>query len=216
MKKVVSLDTAMDKIQDGMVLMIGGFLGCGTPEIFIDELVKRNVQNLTIIANDTSFIDKGLGKLIANKQVKKVVTSHIGTNQETGKQMLAEDLEVDLVPQGTLIERIRCAGTGLGGVLTPTGIGTLVEEGKEKIIVDGNTFLLEKPLKADVALILGNKVDSKGNIVYSKSARNFNPLMAMAADTVIAYAENLVEVGDIDPDSVVTPSILVDYIVKEK
>ncbi|MBP2027007.1 acetate CoA/acetoacetate CoA-transferase alpha subunit [Acetoanaerobium pronyense] len=216
MKKVVSLDTAMDKIQDGMVLMIGGFLGCGTPEIFIDELVKRNVQNLTIIANDTSFIDKGLGKLIANKQVKKVVTSHIGTNQETGKQMLAEELEVDLVPQGTLIERIRCAGTGLGGVLTPTGIGTLVEEGKEKIIVDGNTFLLEKPLKADVALILGNKVDSKGNIVYSKSARNFNPLMAMAADTVIAYAENLVEVGDIDPDSVVTPSILVDYIVKEK
>lgn len=216
MKKVVSLDTAMDKIQDGMVLMIGGFLGCGTPEIFIDELVKRNVQNLTIIANDTSFIDKGLGKLIANKQVKKVITSHIGTNQETGKQMLAEELEVELVPQGTLIERIRCAGTGLGGVLTPTGIGTLVEEGKEKIIVDGNTFLLEKPLKADVALILGNKVDSKGNIVYSKSARNFNPLMAMAADTVIAYAENLVEVGDIDPDSVVTPSILVDYIVKEK
>lgn len=216
MKKVVSLDTAMDKIQDGMVLMIGGFLGCGTPEIFIDELVKRNVQNLTIIANDTSFIDKGLGKLIANKQVKKVITSHIGTNQETGKQMLAEELEVELVPQGTLIERIRCAGTGLGGILTLTGLGTLVEEGKEKIVVDGNTFLLEKPLKADVALILGNKVDSKGNIVYSKSARNFNPLMAMAADTVIAYAENLVEVGDIDPDSVVTPSILVDYIVKEK
>jgi len=216
MKKIISLELAMDKIQDGMVLMIGGFLGCGTPEIFIDELVKRNIKDLTIIANDTAFIDKGLGKLVANKQVKKVITSHIGTNQETGRQLHSGEIEVELVPQGTLIERIRCGGTGLGGVLTPTGLGTLVEEGKEKIVVDGNMFLLEKPLKADVALILGNKVDSKGNIVYSKSARNFNPLMAMAADTVIAYAENLVEVGDIDPDSVVTPSILVDYIVKEK
>jgi len=216
MKKIISLELAMDKIQDGMVLMIGGFLGCGTPEIFIDELVKRNIKDLTIIANDTAFIDKGLGKLVANKQVKKVITSHIGTNQETGRQLHSGEIEVELVPQGTLIERIRCGGTGLGGVLTPTGLGTLVEEGKEKIVVDGNMFLLEKPLKADVALILGSKVDSKGNIVYSKSARNFNPLMAMAADTVIAYAENLVEVGDIDPDSVVTPSILVDYIVKEK
>lgn len=214
MNKIVSLDIAMDHVKDGMTLMIGGFLGVGTPEIFIDELIKREITDLTIIANDTSFVDKGLGRLIESKQVKKVIASHIGTNPETGRQMNEKEMEVELVPQGTLAERVRSGGTGLGGVLTPTGLGTMVEEGKQKIEVDGITYLLETALRADVALLLGHKVDKKGNTIYDKSARNFNPLMAMAADTVIMLAENLVEVGDIDAEHIITPGILVDYIVK--
>ena len=214
MNKIVSLDIAMDHVKDGMTLMIGGFLGVGTPEIFIDELIKREIKDLTIIANDTSFVDKGLGRLIESIQVKKVIASHIGTNPETGRQMNEKEMEVELVPQGTLAERVRSGGTGLGGVLTPTGLGTMVEEGKQKIEVDGITYLLETALRADVALLLGHKVDKKGNTIYDKSARNFNPLMAMAADTVIMLAENLVEVGDIDAEHIITPGILVDYIVK--
>ena len=214
MNKIVSLDFAMDHVKDGMTLMIGGFLGVSTPEIFIDELIKREIKDLTIIANDTSFVDKGLGRLIESKQVKKVIASHIGTNPETGRQMNEKEMEVELVPQGTLAERVRSGGTGLGGVLTPTGLGTMVEEGKQKIEVDGITYLLETALRADVALLLGHKVDKKGNTIYDKSARNFNPLMAMAADTVIMLAENLVEVGDIDAEHIITPGILVDYIVK--
>ena len=147
-------------------------------------------------------------------KVKKVIASHIGTNPETGRQMNEKEMEVELVPQGTLAERVRSGGTGLGGVLTPTGLGTMVEEGKQKIEVDGVTYLLETALRADVALLLGHKVDKKGNTLYDKSARNFNPLMAMAADTVIVLAENLVEVGDIDAEHIITPGILVDYIVK--
>ena len=214
MNKIVSLDFAMDHVKDGMTLMIGGFLGVGTPEIFIDELIKREIKDLTIIANDTSFVDKGLGRLIESKQVKKVIASHIGTNPETGRQMNEKEMEVELVPQGTLAERVRSGGTGLGGVLTPTGLGAMVEEGKRKIEVGGITYLLETALRVDVALLLGHKVDKKGNTLYDKSARNFNPLMAMAADTVIMLAENLVEVGDIDAEHIITPGILVDYIVK--
>ncbi|MBP2028451.1 acetate CoA/acetoacetate CoA-transferase alpha subunit [Acetoanaerobium pronyense] len=216
MKKIVSIEYAIENIKDGMTIMIGGFLGCGTPEKFIDEIIKRDIQNLTIIANDTSFIDKGIGRLIANKQVKKVITSHIGTNPETGKQMHSKDLEVNLVPQGTLVEQIRCGGMGLGGFLTPTGIGTMVEEGKEKMKIDGKEYILEKPIRADITLILGNRVDKKGNVTYRKSARNFNPIMAMAADKVIVLAENLLEIGEIEPEDVITPSIFIDYIVKEK
>ena len=214
MNKIVSLDFAMDHVKDGMTLMIGGFLGVGTPEMFIDELIKREIKDLTIIANDTSFVDKGLGRLIESKQVKKVIASHIGTNPETGRQMNEKEMEVELVPQGTLAERVRSGGTGLGGVLTPTGLGTMVEEGKQKIEVDGVTYLLETAHRADVALLLGHKVDKKANTLNDKSARNFNPLMAMAADTVIMLAENLVEVGDIDAEHIITPGILVDYIVK--
>ncbi len=214
MKKVISLKEAMDKISDGMTIMVGGFLGVGTPEVFIDEIYKRNIKNLTIISNDTSFENRGVGRLIASKQVKKAIISHIGTNPQTGIQMHSGELEVELVPQGTLAERIRSAGMGLGGVLTATGVGTLVEEGKQKIEVDGIYYLLEKPLRADIALIQGHIVDQKGNIIYDKAARNFNPVMAMAADIVIAYTENLVETGEIDPDSVITPGVLVDFIVK--
>lgn len=214
MNKIVSLDVAMDHVKDGMTIMIGGFLGVGTPEKFIDELIKREIKDLTIIANDTSFVDKGLGRLINNKQVKKVIASHIGTNPETGRQMNDKEMEVELVPQGTLAERVRSGGTGLGGVLTPTGLGTMVEEDKQKIEVNGVTYLLETALRADVALLLGHKVDKKGNTLYEKSARNFNPLMAMAADTVIVLANSIVEVGDIDAEHIITPGILVDYIVK--
>lgn len=213
MNKIISLDEAVSYIEDGMTLMIGGFLACGTPEKLIDKLVEKGVKDLTLIANDTSFVDKGIGKLIVSKQFKKVMVSHIGTNKETGRQMNDGETEVVLVPQGTLAEQVRAGGVGLGGILTPTGIGTIVEESKELITVDGQTFILEKPLRADVALIFGNVVDKKGNIAYKGTTRNFNPLMAMAADRVIVEAESIVEVGDIDPNHVVTPGIFVHHIV---
>lgn len=213
MNKLINIQEAVDKVKDGMTLMIGGFLGVGTPETIIDALVEKNVKDLTIIANDSSFVDKGLGKLIANNQVKKVIASHIGTNKETGRQMNEGIMIVDLVPQGTLAEQVRAGGAGLGGVLTPIGIGTVVEDGKQKIEVDGKEFLLEKPLRADVSLIHGSKVDRKGNAFHNMTTRNFNPLMAMAADLVIIEAEELVEVGEIDPHHVMTPGIFVNYIV---
>ncbi len=214
MNKLISIDEAVAKIQDGMTVMIGGFLAVGTSEAIIDALVKKGVKDLTIIANDTGFPDRGIGKLIVNKQVKKTIASHIGTNKETGNQMNSGEMEVELSPQGTLAERIRCGGAGLGGFLTPTGLGTIVQDGKEVITVDGQEYILEKPLKADVALLFGSKVDKKGNVYYNQATRNFNPLIATAADTVIVQAEELVEVGDIDPNVVMTPYIFVDYIVK--
>jgi len=214
MNKIKTIDEIMEFIKDGQTIMFGGFLAVGTAEHIVDAIVKKGVKDLTIICNDTAFVDKGVGKLVANKQVKKVIVSHIGTNPETGRQMNAGEIEVELVPQGTLAERIRAYGAGLGGVLTPTGLGTVVEEGKTVIEVDGKKYLLEKPLKADIAIIKGSKVDKKGNVWYSKTARNFNPIMAMAADLVIVEAEEIVEVGEIEPENVVTPHILVDYIVK--
>jgi acetate CoA/acetoacetate CoA-transferase alpha subunit len=215
MNKVISLNEALSHIDDGMIIMIGGFLGVGTPHKIVDALVEKGVKDLTIIGNDTSFPDNGIGKLVVNKQAKKIIASHIGTNPETGRQMNEKETDVELVPQGTLAERIRAAGAGLGGFLTPTGIGTIVEEGKEKISIDEKEYLLEKPLIADVALIFGSIVDKKGNIFFKKSTKNFNPLMAIAADTVIVEAEKLVEIGELDPDNVMTPGIFVDYIVKE-
>ncbi|PWJ93209.1 acetate CoA-transferase subunit alpha [Oceanotoga sp. DSM 15011] len=213
MNKLISIEEAIENIKDGSIIMVGGFLGCGTPHKIIDALVKKGVKDLTIIANDTSYIDYGVGKLVFNKQVKKVIASHIGTNKETGRQMNEKEIEVDLVPQGTLAERIRAAGYGLGGILTPTGVGTVIEENKQKIEVNGEIYLLEEPLKADFALIYGHKVDKKGNILYNKSTKNFNPIMATAADTVIVEANELVEIGDLDPNFVMTPGIFVDYIV---
>lgn len=214
MNKLISIDEAVAKIEDGMTIMIGGFLANGTPEALIDALVEKGVKNLTIIGNDSGFVDRGIGKLVVNKQAKKVIASHIGTNKETGNQMNSGETEVELVPQGTLAERVRCGGAGLGGFLTPTGLGTIVQEGKEVITVDGQDFILEKPLHADVALIFGSKVDKKGNVYYHQSTRNFNPLMATAADVVIVEAEELVEVGEIEPSYVMTPHIFVSYIVK--
>ena len=214
MSKVTTLQKVIPEIKTGMTIMIGGFLAVGTPELFVDSLIDKGIKDLTVIANDTAFPDKGIGKLVVNRQLKTVIVSHIGTNPETGRQMNAGELEVQLVPQGTLAERIRAGGAGLGGVLTPTGLGTIVAEGKAVITVDGQEFLLEKPLKADVALIKAHTADTAGNLTFHRSARNFNPLMAMAAKTVIVEAENIVEAGQIDPDQVMTPGILVNWIVQ--
>ncbi|NMA86636.1 MAG: acetate CoA-transferase subunit alpha [Tissierellia bacterium] len=213
MDKIVSIDEAIDHIEDGMTIMVGGFLGCGTPHKLVDKLVEKGVKDLTLICNDSGFVDFGVGKLVVNKQIKKLIASHVGTNKETGIQMNSGEMEVVLVPQGTLAEQVRAGGAGLGGILTPIGLGTVVEEGKEKIVVDGKDYLLELPLRADVALILGHKVDKSGNIVYRGATRNFNTLMATAADTVIVEAENLVEVGEIDQNDVITPGLFIDYIV---
>jgi acetate CoA/acetoacetate CoA-transferase alpha subunit len=213
MNKFKSLDEILELIQDGQTIMVGGFLAVGTPEKIIDGIVKKGVKNITIVCNDTGFPDRGVGKLVVNKQVKKVIASHIGTNPETGRQMHTGEMEVELAPQGTLIERIRSAGAGLGGVLTPTGIGTVVAEGKDIIIVDGKEYILEKPIKADIAILAGSIVDKKGNVWYNKSTRNFNPIIATAADIVIVEAEKIVEIGEIEPENVMTPHIFIDYIV---
>lgn len=213
MDKIKSLNEVMEYIKDGQTIMFGGFLAVGTPEMIIDAIIKKGVKDLTIICNDSAFPDKGVGRLVVSRQVKKVIASHIGTNPETGRQMNTGEIEVELVPQGTLIERIRAAGAGLGGILTATGLGTVVAEGKEVITVDGKDYLLEKPLKADIAILFGSIVDKKGNVWYNKSTRNFNPVIATAADVVIVEAEKIVEVGDIEPENTVTPHIFVDYIV---
>lgn len=214
MNKLVSIETAVDLIKDGMTVMFGGFLGVGTPEKIIDALIEKNVKDITLICNDTAFPDKGTGKLIVNHQVKKAIVSHIGTNPETGKQMIDQELEVELVPQGSLAEKIRCGGVGLGAVLTRTGVGTDVAKDKTIIQVDGVEYLLEKALHADVAIIFASVADEKGNLIYDGSTRNFNPLMAMAADTVIVEAEKIVPVGELSYNEIVTPHIVVDYIVK--
>ncbi|WP_195939029.1 acetate CoA-transferase subunit alpha [Romboutsia sp. 1001713B170131_170501_G6] len=215
MSKVVSLETLKDLFKDDMTIMIGGFLGCGTGEILIDSLIESGAKNLTIIGNDTSFVDKGIGRLIVNNQVKKVIASHIGTNAETGRLMNEGKLEVELSPQGTLIERVRAGGFGLGGILTPTGVGTLVEENKEKITVNDKEYLLELPLRADIALVKGSLVDTFGNTVYKGTTKNFNPMIAMASDLVIVEAEEVVEVGSLNKEMIMTPGVVVDYIIKE-
>jgi acetate CoA/acetoacetate CoA-transferase alpha subunit len=214
MAKVTTIAQVLETVQDGITVMIGGFLAVGTPEILVDALVAKGTKDLTVIANDTAFPDKGVGKLVVNRRLRKAIVSHIGTNPETGRQLHAGELDVELVPQGTLAERIRAGGAGLGGVLTPTGLGTMVAQGKDVINVDGREFLLEKPLKADVALIKAHTADRSGNLLFNRSARNFNPLMAMAANVVIVQAENIVEAGQIDPDQVMTPGIVVDWIVQ--
>lgn len=200
-------------IPDGASLMIGGFLGVGSPERVIDELVRQRKRDLTVIANDTATPAVGIGKLVTAKLVRKAIVSHIGTNPETQRQMIAGEIEVELVPQGTLVERIRAGGHGLGGILTPTGVGTAVEEGKRKLVVDGKDYLLETALRAGFALVNAFLADYLGNLYYALTGRNFNPVIAMAADTVIVAADNIVPVGVIAPDHVVTPAPLVDYLV---
>jgi len=209
----ISAAAAADLVKDGMSVMVGGFMTCGTPEDLVDAIVNKGVKDLTIICNDAGYPDKGVGKLIANGQVKTVIASHVGLNPECGRLYSAGELGLILVPQGTLAERIRCAGAGLGGFLTPTGVGTSVAEGKDIITVDGVEFLLEKPLKADVALLSGNLVDRAGNIKYRGVTRNFNPIMATAAQTVIVQADSIAQPGAIGPEHVETPGIFIDYIV---
>ena len=211
--KILSLQKAAAMIPNGARLMIGGFMGVGTPERLVDEIVSQGKRDLTVIANDAAKPGTGIGKLISAKLVGKAIVSHIGLNPEAQRQMLAGEMSVELVPQGTLVERIRAAGYGLGGILTSTGVGTVVEEGKRKIDVDGNDYLLETPLRADFALIHAFLADHLGNLAYALTARNFNPVMAMAGATVIVVAENIVPVGVIAPDHVITPAPLVDYLV---
>jgi len=211
--KTISLPAAVALIPDGASLMIGGFMGVGTPERLIDELVRQGKRNLTVIANDTAMPGVGIGKLVAAGLLRKAVVSHIGLNPETQKQMIAGTLEVELVPQGTLIERIRCGGSGLGAILTTTGIGTVVEQGKRKLDIDGKQYLLETALRADFALVQAFLADYLGNLSYVLTARNFNPVIAMAADTVLVTADHIVPVGLIAPDHVTTPAPLVDYLV---
>ena len=188
-------------------------MAVGTPERVIDEIVRQNKRNLTVIANDTAAPGRGIGKLIAKKLARKVIVSHIGLNPDTQRQMMSGELSVELVPQGTLIERIRAGGYGLGGILTQTGLGTSVEAGKQQIQVDGKTYLLEIALRADFALVQAFLADYLGNLSYALTARNFNPVIAMAGDKVIASADNIVPVGVISPDHIVTPAPVVDYLV---
>ena len=209
----ISLKDAVAMIPDGATLMIGGFMGVGSPERLIEELVLQGKGNLTVIANDNAMPGRGIGKLVDAGLVSRTVASHIGLNPETQRQMIARKMEVDLVPQGTLVERIRAGGCGLGGVLTPTGVGTVVEEGKQRIELNGKSYLVETALRADFALIHAFLADYTGNLAYALTARNFNPVMAMAADTTIVTADNIVPVGVISPDHVVTPAPLVDYLV---
>jgi acetate CoA/acetoacetate CoA-transferase alpha subunit len=214
MNKSVSCEQAVQMIPDGATLMIGGFMGIGTPHRMIDELVRQGKKDLTVISNDTGQPGFGIAKLVEARLIKRLIASHIGLTPETGRQMIAGDIEVELCPQGSLAERIRAGGFGLGGVLTPTGLGTLVEDNKRIVEVNGKEFLLETPVRAQYALLAAHHCDYRGNLSYSLTARNFNVVMAMAADTVIAEPEHIVPVGVIPPDLVATPFVCVDYIVE--
>jgi acetate CoA/acetoacetate CoA-transferase alpha subunit len=211
--KPISIKDAVALIPDGASLMIGGFMAVGTPERMIDELVRQGKRNLTVIANDTAMPGRGIGKLVSAGLISRTIASHIGLNPETQQQMINGNMAVDLVPQGTLIERIRAGGFGLGGILTPTGVGTVVEEGKQRLEVDGKSYLVETALRADFALVHAFLADYIGNLSYALTARNFNPVIAMAADTVLVTADHIVPVGVIAPDHVVTPAPVVDYLV---
>ena len=223
MAKIATVQQAVDMIPDGATIMLGGFLGCGSAHQLVDALTKSGKSGFTMICNDGGLHNGpdgeayyGIAKLIANRQVKHLIATHVGSNPDVASQMNAGEMKVTLVPQGSLVEMIRAAGTGLGGVLTPTGVGTIIEDEwfvHSRVEIDGQTFLWKKPVKADFALISGYNVDTAGNIWYKGTTRNFNPFMAMAAETVIVEADNLVEAGVIEPENVVTPGILVDYIV---
>jgi acetate CoA/acetoacetate CoA-transferase alpha subunit len=215
-KKSIKLADAVALIPDGAVLMIGGFMGVGTAHRLVDELVRQGKKGLTVIANDTAKPGVGIGKLVSARLLRKVIVSHIGTNPETQAQMIAGELEVELSPQGTLIERIRAGGFGLGAVVTATGVGTSVADGKRCIDIDGRTYLLEMPLHADFALVNARQADHIGNLAYALTARNFNPLIAMAADVVLAEPQEIVPVGVIPPDAVMTPSVLVTHVIAKE
>ncbi|MBQ8436744.1 MAG: 3-oxoacid CoA-transferase subunit A [Alphaproteobacteria bacterium] len=211
MKKILTISEAGKLIKSDSSVMIGGFLRCGSPARIVDEILKNDIGNLTLIANDTCIPEADRGKLIVNKRIKKAIVAHIGTNPETGRQMDAGEIEVELVPMGTLVERIRAAGAGLGGVLTPTGVGTIVENGKTIMEIEGKKYLFEKPLKADYAIIYATKADKYGNLFLQGTTRNFNTVMATAADVVIVEADELSE-EPLNPDEITIPGVFVDYI----
>jgi len=214
MKQAVKAAAAAEMIGDGAVLLIGGFMGVGSPHRLIDAIVAQGTTDLTIVANDTAWPERGIGKLISASAVSRAIVSHIGLNPETQQKMIAGEIDVELVPQGTLVERIRAAGVGLGGVLTATGIGTPVEEGKQIVETGGKRYILETPISGDFALIGAHQADYVGNLAYSLTAQNFNPVMALAAETVIAEPQSIVPVGMISPDSVKTPGALVDHMLE--
>ena len=219
--KFITAQEAAAMIHDGDFLMVGGFMGHGSPDAIIKALLESDVKDLVIASNDTGVPEggdkhgfRGLSEMVAQHKIKTLYATHIGLNPETGKQMSEGTLEVHLIPQGTFAERIRAGGFGLGGILTPTGIGTDIAEGKQVITVDGKDYLLETPLKADIALIHGSVVDTMGNVYYKGTTANFNPVMAMACKTVIVEAEEVVEPGQIAPELIMTPFVCVDYIVR--
>ncbi len=215
MSKQISIIEAVSHVKSGMTVMVGGFLAVGGPNKIIDALMETDVKDLTIICNDTTYVDRGIGKMIVAKKVKKVIVSHIGTNPETGNQINSGELQVEFCPQGTLAERVRAGGAGLGGILTPVGLGTVIAEGKQVICVDGKDYLLEKPLRADVALLGVSRADEAGNLFWKGDSKNFNSLMATAADVVIAQVEEIVPTGSIAPECVHIPFVYVNYLVKE-
>jgi 3-oxoacid CoA-transferase subunit A len=213
-KVVASADEAIADMKDGAVILSGGFGLCGNPENLIAAIHRKGVKNLTVVSNNCGTTDKGLGILLQSKQVKKMIASYVGENKEFERQYLAGELEVELNPQGTLAERIRAAGAGLGGFFTPTGAGTKIAEGKESRVIEGREMIFEKPLKGDYAIVRAWKGDKWGNLVFRKTARNFSPMMCTAARIAIAEVENLVEVGELDPDSIHVPSVYVKRIFK--
>lgn len=214
--KVVSLADAMELFRDGMTLMYGGFGGIGTPPTLMKALVEKGVRDLDIIANDAGFPHVGPGPLFVNRMVRRLLASHIGSNPVAGEQMSRGELEVEFSPQGTLAERIRAGGMGLGGILVDVGLGTVAEQGKQKLTLDGRDFLVEPALTAEVAVVFAAKADPLGNLVFDKTARNFNPLVAMAGDITIAEAVEIVPVGALDPECIVTPGIFVDMVVQSQ
>lgn len=212
--KVINLDNVLDYVRDGDVIAIGGFLNNGNPFKLTKALAEAGIKDLTLISNDTGFTDtEGIGELVQNQQFSRIITSHIGTNKETGRQMNEGITIVELTPQGTIAESLRAGAFGLGGFLTPTGIGTQVAEGKEVHKVEGKEYLLEYPIKADVALVFADKADKFGNLTYTGSENNFNHIMAANAKTTIVEARQVVEIGEIDQNAVVTPGVYIDYIV---
>ena len=213
MDKLISMHDAVNLVRDGDTIMVGGFLAVGTPERLIDALIEKGVKDLTLICNDTGFVDRGVGKMVVAKMFKKIYASHVGTNKETGRQLLEGETEVILVPQGTLIEQIRAGGFGLGGVLTKTGLGTTVEEGKDVVEIDGEKYLLEKPMRANIALLFAEKADVKGNLTFHGATRNFNTYMGAAADISIVEAKEVVPLGGISQDDVVVPGVFVNHII---
>ena len=215
MNKVLgSAREAVERIPDGATILMGGFGLCGIPETLIDALHARGTKGLTVISNNAGIDDFGIGVLLRSRQVRKMISTYVGENKEFERQFLTGELEVELVPQGTFAERIRAGGAGIGGFFTPTGYGTLVAEGKETRVIGGKPYVLEQPLTADFAFVKAWKGDRLGNLVYRKTARNFNPVMATAARVTIAEVEHLVEPGEIDPDQVVTPGIFVKHILE--
>lgn len=215
-KVVAGADEAVKDISDGALILMGGFGLCGIPENLIAALKRKGAKNLTVASNNAGVDDFGIGLLLQTRQVKKMIATYVGENKLFEKQVLSGELEIELNPQGTLAERLRAGGAGIGGFFTPTGYGTLIAEGKETREIDGKMFVLEKPLRGDFAFIKAWKGDRWGNLVYRRTARNFNPVMATAADHVIAEVEELVEVGEIDPDNVHTPGVFVDAVFQGK